>query len=424
VLTSLGAVLALALLGWWLAVVFVASVPLALLLARSHLRSTTDHVANYWRLIGELAARLLDAACGLRTIAATGTAEQETARVLRPLRALHACGAALWRHQANMVWRAALLVPTVQLSMLAVGGFAVLNGTLSTGALIAALGYAGLGMRVVGLMPLLTTVASARAAADRIAELLHTPVPAADTPPLSPGPGVVELRGVQVAGESGAAALREIDLVLPAGALVAVIGRADAGPSTLAAVVAGLVEPDRGAVLLDGVPLVRLRRDELRTAVGIAFARPTLLGCSVGEAIGYGRTSDDQSIRAAAVAAAVHDTVVRLPDGYATPLAAAPLSGGEAQRLGLARALVTQPRLLVLDDATASLDTVTEARIDEAIRTTLPGTTRLIVTHRLLTAERADLVVWLDNGALRGADTHPVLWRDPQYRAVFEQAPG
>jgi ATP-binding cassette subfamily B protein len=123
-------------------------------------------------------------------------------------------------------------------------------------------------------------------------------------------------------------------------------------------------------------------------------------------------------VLAAARAAQVADVVARLPDGYRTRLVDAPLSGGEAQRLGLARALSAE-RLLVLDDATSSLDTATEHRIARALTDPAGGRTRLVVTHRTTTAAAADLVAWLDGGRLRAVAPHRRLWADPDYRAVF-----
>jgi ATP-binding cassette subfamily B protein len=196
---------------------------------------------------------------------------------------------------------------------------------------------------------------------------------------------------------------------------VAVVGPSGAGKSVLAAVATRLRDPDRGTVLLDGVPLTELSHAALRTAVGYASERPVLVGRTVAEAIGAGR--DPQRLRAAAVATRAHDFVSRLPAGYDTPLTRAPLSGGEAQRLGLARAWPAE-RLLILDDATSSLDMVTELQIAR----TLTGDrrrTRLIITHRAVTAAGADLVVWLDGGRIRDIGPHTRLWRQPAYRAVF-----
>jgi ATP-binding cassette subfamily B protein len=420
--TSIGSVVALALLDPWLAVVFAASVPLALLLARTHMRTTSGHIASYRELAGELSARLLDAAVGIRTIAATGTADQEAARVLRPLPALHGAGIGMWRAQAVMIWRAALLLPAVQLAVMVAAGFGVLTGRLTPGQLLAALGYTAMGMTLIGYLPLLTTLATARAGAGRLVEVLRVPVRSGGTTELPDGAGELILRDVTVLTGTGAEALAGVDLLVPAGAVVAIVGKSGAGKSTLAAVAGGLVAPDHGEVLLDGVPMDQLLPAALRAAVGFAFERPALLGGTVAGAIGYGSDPEPAAVQAAARSARVHDAVCRLPDGYDTPLAETPLSGGEAQRIGLARAFVRTPRVLVLDDATGSLDAVTEAEVDHAVRTSLPGHTRLVVTHRLRTAEHADVVVWLESGRVRGATRHASLWRNPDYRAVFTQA--
>ncbi|HEY4454624.1 MAG TPA: ABC transporter ATP-binding protein [Pseudonocardiaceae bacterium] len=422
-LTSVGAIVALALLGWWLALVFAISLPVTLLLARGHVRRTEGSLAAYRTFSGELAARLLDAATGLRTIAATGTADSETERVLRPLPLLAKAGLDMWRAQARMAWRASLLLPGVQLAMLGAAGYGVLTGRLSAGELLAALGYSSMGMGLVGAIALLTTLATARAAAERIVEAERLPRRVAGTTALRNGPGTLVLRGVTVY-DDGNPTLRDIDLIIPAGTTVALVGRSGAGKSTLAAVAGGLRTPDAGSVSLDGVNLATIRPRDLRAAFGYAFDRPHLLGATVADAIGQGTDADLARITLAARAAQVDDAIVRLPQGYRTPLADTPMSGGEAQRIGLARALVRDPRVLVLDDATASLDTVTEERVTNAIRTSLPGRTRLVSTHRLAIVERADLVVWLVDGRLRAFARHDELWQFAEYRVVFTEARG
>ncbi|MCA1654999.1 MAG: ABC transporter ATP-binding protein, partial [Pseudonocardiaceae bacterium] len=162
--------------------------------------------------------------------------------------------------------------------------------------------------------------------------------------------------------------------------------------------------------LLDGMPLPVLSHDALRSAVGCAFERPNLVGATVGAAIGPAAAD-------AARATYAHEFVSRLPAGYDTPLDDAPMSGGELQRLGLARAWHAE-RLLVLDDATSSVDMVTEMRISRTLAAA-GGRTRLVVTHRMSTAARADLVVWLESGRVRAVGTHEDLWMDRDYREVF-----
>lgn len=398
--SSVGSVVALALMDWRLAAVFVVSVPLAMFLVRTHMQLTADDVLAYQEVSGDVSARLVDAVSGKRTIAAAGIAEREAARVLQPLPRLAAAGAGMWRTQAKMMWRAGLLLPAVEVVVLITAGFGVMEGRLSPGDVLAALGYAALGMGIVGQIPQLTALERTRASATRIAEVLDTPLPERPLP-AAPVAGAVELRGAGVTG-----VLREVNLTIPTGSFTAVVGSSGAGKSTLAAVLGGLSAVDSGEVLRDG-------------EVGYAFERPALLGTTIGRAIGYGTGAGEAAVRDAAVAAQVHDVLIRLPLGYETPVADAPLSGGEAQRIGLARAIARDPALLVLDDATASLDTVTEAKVDAALTTALPGRTRVVVTHRAATAARADLVVWLENGRVRGTGTHRELWENEDYRAVF-----
>ncbi|WP_157430570.1 ATP-binding cassette domain-containing protein, partial [Actinomadura macra] len=255
----------------------------------------------------------------------------------------------------------------------------------------------------------------ARAGARRAAEVLARPALAHGDAAAPPGTGRLEFRSVSAAG-----VLNGLDLIVPGGLAVAVVGRSGAGKSLLAALAGRLTDPDQGEVLMDGTPLPRLTRDALRRQIGYAFARPFLFGDTVGDAIAFGPCRPPESwVRESARTARADDFIRRLPHGYATPLADAPMSGGELQRMGLARAFAHAGRVLVLDDATSSLDTVTELQITDALLDRFGDRTRLIIAHRAGTAARADLVVWLDGGRVRACGSHRTLWRDPDYRAVF-----
>ncbi|WP_421107576.1 ATP-binding cassette domain-containing protein [Streptomyces sp. NEAU-S77] len=226
----------------------------------------------------------------------------------------------------------------------------------------------------------------------------------------------------------GERVLDGVDLTVPGGTCTALVGASGSGKSLLAAVAGRLTDPDAGAVVLDGMPLGQLTHRDLRSAVGYAFERPVLFGETLGDAIarGTGRTAGDvpeERIVVAARAADVDGFVRRLPDEYRTPLGEASLSGGEVQRIGLARAFVHSGRLLILDDATSSLDTVTEHRISQVLTGALRDRTRIVVAHRAATAARADSVVWLDGGRVRRVGPHHELWRtEPEYRRVFRGA--
>jgi ATP-binding cassette, subfamily B, bacterial len=440
-LPPIGSLVLLAVIDPWLAAAFLAGVTLVALVLRAFTRRTAEVIAEYQRTQGRLAARLSESLAGSRTVAAAGTVEREEQRVLEPLRDLRRHGERTWRVVSRSGAQAAVIGPLVLVAVLGTGGLALADGRISAGDLLAASRYAVLGAGLGGLTGVLGRVARARAGRHRIDEVLavrplrygRRTLPAPALPPAPPAGATVpagaardtaslarrlgrlEFRGVAVHG-TGPALLDRVNLTLAGGTAVAVVGRSGAGKSVLAALAARLRDPDAGRVLLDGVPLPELSRKALRSAVGCAFERPVLVGRTVGEAIGPGLDRD--RVRAAARATHAHDFVSRLPRGYETPLTEAPMSGGEAQRLGLARAWHAG-RLLVLDDATSSLDMVTEMRIARALAGDHDGRTRLIITHRAATAARSDLVVWLDQGRVRAVGPHLLLWRDPHYREVF-----
>ncbi|MFF4990000.1 ABC transporter ATP-binding protein [Streptosporangium saharense] len=414
---TLGGLVALVLIDVWLALTLVAGLVLIALVLRAFLSTTTSLAGDYQRTQADIAARLVDALSGARTIAAAGTEERERARVLDALPRLRAHAMDMWRTNAQAGVRAGAVVPLLEVAVLGVGGLRLAAGDLTAGELYAAARYVVLGAGLGAALGHVARLARARAAAGRLAELTEVPVTAHGGLPLPEGPGTLELRGVSAGVLSG------IDLVVPGGSSVAVVGRSGAGKSRLAALAGRLADPEAGRVSLDGVPLPELSAEALGAAVGYAFERPVLPGETISDAIGLGvaDAEDRESVvRAAARAACADGFVRRLPLGYGTPLREAPMSGGERQRLGLARAFAHGRRLLVLDDATSSLDTVTERQVSRALAGELRGRTRLIVAHRAATAAAADLVVWLEEGRMRACDTHARLWRDPAYRAVFQ----
>jgi ATP-binding cassette subfamily B protein len=411
-----GSLVLLAVIDPWLAAAFFGGVLLVIAVLWTFARRTADVSLAYQETQGRIASLLSESLTGIRTIAAAGTTSREERRILSLLPELHRHGAVTWRILARSGAQAAVVGPLVLVAVLAVGGLQLVSGRITAGELFAASQYAVLGAGLGNLTGVIGEIARARAGVYRAAEVLSTETIAYGTLPIPVGPGQLTFDGVSVVA-GGNVLLDNVNLDLPGGATVAVVGPSGAGKSVLAAVAARLRDPSNGQVSLDGVPLQAVSRRALRSAVGCAFERPQLVGRTIGEAIEPRAVSPVRTL-AAARATHAHDFVSRLPDGYFTSLRKAPMSGGERQRLGLARAWSAN-RLLVLDDATSSLDTATELQISRTLTEDRHHRTRLIITHRPATAARADLVVWLDHGQVRAVAPHADLWQNSSYREVF-----
>jgi len=425
VIPPVGAVIALGLISPWLVAAFAAGFPALALVLRALVRDSSEVSVGYQQEQGAITARLLEALTGARTIAAAGTQAAERRRVLVPLAGLRALGDASWRIQGRGAAQGMVIAPVIQLVVVAVAGVELARHEITAGGLVAASQYSAMAVGLGSLGGVLSQLGAARGAAKRAAALLASPRPQYGSQRLPAGMGELRLTGVTVV-RGGETVLRDLNLTLPGGATVAVVGRSGSGKSTLAAVAGRLTDPDAGAVTLDGTDLRALTRHALRTAVGYAFERPALFGATPLDAIAFGiwRPPADRVMDAAAASCA-DGFLLRLPGGARTPLEQVPMSGGEVQRLGLARtfAHADTARLLILDDATSSLDTMTEMLVSRALTGLLRGTTKLIVAHRMATAARADLVAWLDAGTVRALAPHTELWAHPGYRALFTGKP-
>lgn len=417
---AFGGIVALALIDPLLCATFVAGLPIFMLALRAFARDASQIATRYLALQGKIAGRLIDALAGARTIAAAGTTEREAQRVLGPLPEMHRQGVATWRAQMRIATQEVVLVSLLEIAVLAVAGALLARGRISPGELIAASQYVLLASGIGGAVTAMTRLVRSRAAATRVAQILDERPPRYGTASAPPGLGRIEFRGVTVRA-GGRTMLDAVDLVVPAGALVAVVGRSGSGKSLLAALAGRLVDPDEGEVLLDGVELPQLSRRELRREIGYGFERPVLIGETLADAIACGTESPTRdAIVAAAGAARADDFIRRMPAGYDTRIADAPMSGGEVQRVGLARTFAHARRVVVLDDVAASLDTITEHHISAVLTGALADRTRIVIAHRASTASRAEAVIWIEDGKIREYATHEQLWRDPAYRALFE----
>ena len=376
---------------------------------------------------GDVAGVVDEAIGGVRVVKGFGQEEQEQERLEEVSERLFASRLRMIRLTARYNPALTAIPSLGMVGVLALGGWLAIHGSITLGTFLAFSAYLAQMTGPVRMFTYLITLGQeARASVIRVFEIIDSrPVitdkpDAIELPPDAAGLSFDDVRFGYVPSEP---VLRGLSLRIEPGETVAVVGASGSGKSTLAQLLPRFYDPQAGAVRLGGYDVADLTRDSLRAAIGLVMEDSFLFSDTVRANIAYGRPdATDEQVIAAAQAAQAHEFIVRLPQGYDTVVGeqGLTLSGGQRQRVSLARALATDPRLLVLDDATSAIDPRLEAEIHAALREVMRDRTTLIIAHRRSTLNLADRIVVLDQGRVADSGTHEELTeRCPLYRQLI-----
>ncbi|MBP7686465.1 MAG: ABC transporter ATP-binding protein [Thermoflexales bacterium] len=331
--------------------------------------------------------------------------------------------------QANNMPLLNLIANISSVVILLYGGTLVINHALTLGELVAFTTYVAqivTPVRYLGMV--LPAITIAGSSAERVFEILDTAplvADAPDAPDLVLQHGEVVFDNVSFAYGRQAGVLKDISFVAKPRQVIALLGATGSGKTSVVNLIPRFYDPTTGRITIDGTDIQAVSLNSLRSQIGMVLQETTLFAASIRENIAFGKPEATQAkIEAAAKDAQAHDFIVQLPDGYDTEVGerGRTLSGGQKQRLAIARALLTDPRILILDDATSSVDSETEHLIQVALDRVMQGRTTFVIAHRLSTVHSADLILVLDKGRIVARGRHAdLLQSSPLYASIYHQ---
>jgi ATP-binding cassette, subfamily B, bacterial len=418
-------VVIMARLNWRLAVIVIAFVPLpALIAAWSGPEQTRRERAllDQW---SKIYSRFNEVLSGIVTVRSFAMEDAEKKRFLKDVDLANQVVARGVGLDSGLGAANNLVVAFARIAALALGGMFVIQGRATVGTLIAFLGYVGgLFGPVQGLTGIYQTIQKAYVSLDDIFSILDVQDHLGDAPDARELNGVMGAVRFEDVKFKYAALERPIldgiNLEAQPGQTIAIVGPSGSGKSTMMALLMRFYDPQHGMIRLDGEDLRIIKQRSLRRAIGTVMQDPVLFNDTVRNNIAYGRPeASTEQIEAAARSANAHDFIRHLPEGYDTMVGerGSRLSAGERQRIAIARALLKDPRILVLDEATSSLDAESEALVQEALDRLVKGRTTFVIAHRLATVVNADHIVVLKHGTIAESGTHRELMRKGGYYA-------
>jgi len=413
---------------WQLALVGVAITPVIVAVAFLYSRRSHPILKDVQQRLADVTTIAEENIVGVNVVKAFARENEEEQKFSRRNEAVFGVTVQATRQRAFYTPVLGFLPLLAQAAVLLAGGRRVVDGELALGAFVAFNVYILLlvqPLRMLGYW--INEFQRAVASGERIFEVLDEREEIAESPdaqPLPPGGGQLRFEKVGFAYEPGRAVLHDIDVDIEAGRTIALIGQTGSGKSTLTALVPRFYDATEGRVLLDGADVRDLRLADLRGAIGVVSQDPFLFSASARENIAFGAPdATGEDVERAARMAQAHDFIAALPEGYDTVIGerGITLSGGQRQRIAIARAIVIDPRILILDDATASVDATTEAKIRLGLREAMRGRTTLIIAHRLSTISLADEIVVLEHGRVVARGTQAELSRTSEVFREIEE---
>jgi ATP-binding cassette subfamily B protein len=428
VFTIIGVGIFVVILSWKLALITVAIGPVLVAVAYRYSQVSHPVLRDVQQRLADVATVAEENIVGVHVVKAFAQEQAEQDKFERRSEAVFVQSVRANRQRAFYVPVLSFLPLLGQAAVLLIGGRMVADGSLSLADFVRFNVFLSLlifPLRMLGMW--IGEGQRATASGERIFQVIDETEDIRDTPhakELSPGPGRIRFEHVTFGYDPARPVLHDIDLELEPGKTVALIGHTGSGKTTLAGLVPRFYDVQQGRVTVDGDDVRDVTISSLRREIGVIAQDPFLFSATVHENIAFGRPdATAEEVEAAARLAQAHEFVSELPEGYETVIGerGITLSGGQRQRIAIARALVVDPRLLILDDATASVDATTEAKIRVGLREAMKGRTTIIIAHRLTTIALADEIVVLDDGRLVARGGHDdLIGTSEVYREIYE----
>ena len=428
VLTIVGVTAVMLYLDWRLALISLAVTPFIIALAYRYSHVSHPILRDVQQKMADVATVAEENIVGVHVVKAFAQEEGEQRKFGARSEAVFERSVEANRQRAIYVPLLSFVPLIAQAAVLLVGGWMVVRNSLTVGDFFRFNIFVTMlimPLRMLGMW--IGQAQRATASGERIFQVLDEPEEVTDRPEaveLPAGPGHVRFEAVSFGYDPERLVLEEIDLEIAPGRTVALIGHTGSGKTTVAALVSRFYDTTEGRVTIDGHDVRDVTLASLRGEIGVVAQDPFLFSTTVRENIAFGAPwAEDEDVERAARLAQAHEFIAELPQGYETVIGerGITLSGGQRQRVAIARALIVDPRVLILDDATASVDATTEALIRNGLREAMEGRTTLIIAHRLSTIALADELVVLDSGRIAARGTHDeLLATSPVYREIYE----